>query len=231
MKDRKLTQSNNVKFLGMVFDRSLTSNAHIDYLIDRCRKRINILKLLTGSKWGADKQTMVTLYKTLIRPILDYGCGIYNSASPSIKSKLDVIQSQALRLCCGALSCTPISALEVDCGIPPLQLRRKFLSGKLALRYIYMSNSPTHECFEDCPFLHYGKYTESFKRSIGHELNRIESNRFSLFSTNKPKFIKFHIKIENMSSIPISYFEYHIISLNEEVLEPIKLGFKENDKF
>ena len=42
---------------------------------------------------------------------------------------------------------------------------------------------------------------------------------------------KFHIKIENMSSIPISYFEYHIISLNEEVLEPIKLGFKENDKF
>ena len=57
-------------------------------------------------------------------------------------------------------------------------------------------------------------------------------DRSSELNWKKTKiYKKFHIKIENMSSIPISYFEYHIISLNEEVLEPIKLGFKENDKF
>lgn len=174
LNNQQLTQSTNVKFLGMIFDQALTWHDHIDYLIARCQKRINILKLLTGSKWGADKQTMVILYKTLIRPILDYGCGIYNSASLSLKNKLDVIQSQCLRLCCGALRCTPVAALEVDCGIPPLAIRRKFLSAKLALRYKFISDSPAGLCIEDCYQLHYGKYSETFKPFILQVGNTID---------------------------------------------------------
>ena len=133
----KLAKSNSAKFLGVIFDQSLSWKDHINYVIGRCQKRINVLKLLSGSKWGADKETMVTLYKTLIRSVLDYGCPVYNTASKSLKKKLDVIQSQALRLCSGALRCTPVSALEVECGVPPLQLRRNHICAKSALRYMY----------------------------------------------------------------------------------------------
>ena len=152
-----------VTFLGMVFDHRFTWRDHIDYLINKCQKRINVLKLLTGSKWGADKSTMVILYKTLIRSVLDYGCVVYHSASDTVLQKLDVIQSQSLRLCSGALYCTPVNALEVDCGVPPLELRRKYLALKLYIKYKYAINNPAQECFEECYQLYYGKYNDHFK--------------------------------------------------------------------
>ena len=44
----------------------------------------------------------------------------YNSAS-----KLDIIQNHALRIATRAYYSTPINALEVECGIKPLHLRRE----------------------------------------------------------------------------------------------------------
>ena len=95
--------------------------------------------------------------------MLDYGSVIYHSASKTTLQKLDAIQSQSLRLCCGALKCTPISALEVECGIPPLQLRRNFLAQKLAVKYKCTPDNPAKECFDDCYQLYYGKFSEQFK--------------------------------------------------------------------
>ena len=160
---QRLKQEKSIKFLGMIFDHKLSWKDHVDYLVEKCQKRINVLKALTGSKWGADKETMVILYKTFIRSVIDYGSIIYCSASPSILKKLDVVQSQALRLCCGALKCTPVCALEVECGIPPLQCRRKLLVHKTALKYKYTDKNPTQECFDNCYQLHYGKYNDHFK--------------------------------------------------------------------
>lgn len=159
----KIKRATSVKFLGMMFDQRLTWNEHISYLAEKCQKRINIMKLLTGSKWGSDKDTMVILYKTLIRSVLDYGSSVYFSAADSNLKRLDVIQSQALRLCCGALKCTPVEALEVECGIPPLSLRRKYLALKTAIRYTNMAVNPAKECFQDCFQLYYGKYNDHFK--------------------------------------------------------------------
>ena len=160
---QQIEQVKNFKFLGMVFDQTFSWKDHIQYVIDKCLKRINILKLLSGSKWGADKNTMVILYKTLIRSIIDYGSIIYQSASKSNLHKLDVIQSQALRICCGALRCTPVEALEVDCGVIPLQLRRRFLSIQAAIKYVESCDNPGKECFQDCYQLYYGRYDENFK--------------------------------------------------------------------
>ena len=45
-------------FLDLIFDRMLSWKSHIEYRVDKFRKRINILKALAGSKWGADKMTI-----------------------------------------------------------------------------------------------------------------------------------------------------------------------------
>ncbi len=52
----------------------------------------------------------------LIRSVLDYGCVVFGSAAQSQLKKLDVVQAQALRLCCGAFKTTPVSALQVEMG-------------------------------------------------------------------------------------------------------------------
>ena len=125
---------NNYKFLGVIFDAKLTWNQHIDYVYHKCLKRINILKCVSGTSWGASKSLLVILYKSLIRSVLDYGSVVYDYASTSYLKKLNSIQNRCLRICCGALKITGSQLLEVECGIPPLYLQRKSLQLKYTTR-------------------------------------------------------------------------------------------------
>ncbi len=73
---------------------------------------------------GASRAAMKSIYiLAQIRSVLDYGRIVYDSAAKTF----DVIQAQALRLCCGAFKATPVSALQVEVGEMPLQIRRKQL--------------------------------------------------------------------------------------------------------
>ena len=40
-----------VEKIGFIFDRRLIWKSHIEYFMDKCQKRINILKSFAGSKW------------------------------------------------------------------------------------------------------------------------------------------------------------------------------------
>jgi len=66
------------------------------------------------------------IYRSLIRSILDYGAVALDSMSEYNKKKLDVIQMKALRIASGAICGTANSAIQVDMGEPPLQLRRLY---------------------------------------------------------------------------------------------------------
>src|SRR5206468_10095883 len=46
---------NKVKFLGVWFDSRLQWNVHVDYIVTKCKKRLNLMRSLTGMHWGASK--------------------------------------------------------------------------------------------------------------------------------------------------------------------------------
>ena len=115
---------NSVRFLGLHFDSRLNWRIHINNLIDSCSKKVNVLKFLSGKSWGADRTSLLMVYKSLVRSKLDYGSQVYGSASDSVLRRLDVLQNVCLRLCLGALRCTRVERLEVEANIPPLRLRR-----------------------------------------------------------------------------------------------------------
>lgn len=115
---------NSVKFLGLHFDRRLNWKCHVDYLINSCSKKLNVLKYLSGRYWGADRTSLLMVYKSLIRSKLDYGSQVYGSASACTLRRLDVFQNVCLRLCLGALRCTRVERMEVEANVPPLRLRR-----------------------------------------------------------------------------------------------------------
>ena len=158
----ELTETDQVKFLGMVFDSKLTWKYHIDHLVNKCRKRINILKALTDSKWGANKQSILLLYKAIIRSCLDYGAEVYDSCCQSLKDRLNAIQAQCLRIATGALRTTPHSALLVECGEMPLQLRRTVQQAKAGVKYIYSEDNPTTESFQESWYSSYGRFDKHF---------------------------------------------------------------------
>ena len=105
---------NKAKFLGLVFDSKLNWNEHIKYLEEKCNKRLNLMRAVSGNTWGASKKSLLTIYRSLIRSVIDYGSMAYNLASDSTKHKLDVIQHKALRLACGVFCSTAAAALQVE---------------------------------------------------------------------------------------------------------------------
>jgi ribonuclease HI len=132
-----------VKFLGVIFDERLTWASHINYITERCKKRLNLMRCLSGTSWGANKKCLLMIYKALVRSVIDYGCIAYDNASEAIKTKLDRIQSQALKICCGAMKSTAISAMQVECGEAPLQIRRDGQINKYNIKINAIKDHPT----------------------------------------------------------------------------------------
>ena len=76
---KMLKTEKKVKFLGMIFDTRLSWKHHTDYVVDKCNKRINLLKVLADSRWGADKEIMLIVYRGLIRSCMECGSELYDS--------------------------------------------------------------------------------------------------------------------------------------------------------
>jgi len=106
------------KFIGIIFDRKLSFLPHVWHLKDKCTKALNLLRVVAHTTWGADQQTLIYLYRSLIRSKLDYGCVVYVSAWGSYLRILDPIQNHALRLCLGAYRTSPSSSLSVLANEP-----------------------------------------------------------------------------------------------------------------
>ena len=58
--------------------------------------------------WGADKSTLLTLYRTLVRSKLDYGSAVYGSEKNFILKELDPIHHQGLLIALGAFRTSPV---------------------------------------------------------------------------------------------------------------------------
>ena len=59
------------KFLGILFDRKLSFIPHIKCLKAKVLKALNLLKVLSHTSWGADRTTLLKLYRSLVRSKLD----------------------------------------------------------------------------------------------------------------------------------------------------------------
>ena len=59
------------KFLGILFDRTLSFIPHIKYLKAKCLKALNLLKVLSHTSWAANRTTLLKLYRSLVRSKLD----------------------------------------------------------------------------------------------------------------------------------------------------------------
>jgi ribonuclease HI len=131
-----------VNFLGVIFDNKLTFLPHILHLRKKCERSLNILKVLSNTSWGADRNSLLKIYHALIRSKLDYGSVVYGSARRSTLQKLNTVHHSALRICSGAFRTSPIDSLYVDNYEPPLHIRRDILSLQYYFRILSIMNHP-----------------------------------------------------------------------------------------
>ena len=93
---------------------------------DKCRKALQLLRVISSKDWGGDRTTLLRIYRSHIRSKLDYGCIVYGSARRSYLAVLDPIANQGLRLCSGAFRTSPIESLQGPGSRSRLSLRLKF---------------------------------------------------------------------------------------------------------
>ena len=133
------------KYLGLIFDKKLSFIPHIKYLKAKCLKSLNILKVLSHTTWGADRTTLLQLYRSLIRSKLDYGSIVNGSARKSYLAMLDPIHHQGLRLALGAFRTSPTASLYVEADEPSLNTRREKLSLQYAIRIAENNSNPAYD--------------------------------------------------------------------------------------
>lgn len=166
LKGEPLLQVNSTRFLGLTFDHTLTWSLHIQELRRKCSQRLNLLKKVNGTSWGADKKCILRIYYSHIRSILDYGSIVYASASESNLKKLDPLQNQALRIATGAFRTSPIASILVESNNKPLALRR---NTSLLIYFGQMLTQPDHiNSYRICSSMH--------PKSLGYTASQFLTN-------------------------------------------------------
>ena len=143
---QQLPVEEQVKFLGLFFDKKLSFIPHIKYMKDKCRKALQLLRVISSKDWGGDRTTLLRIYRSHIRSKLDYGCIVYGSARRSYLAVLDPIANQGLRLCSGAFRTSPIESLQVETGEPSLETRRLKLSLQYYMKMKANPENPAYSC-------------------------------------------------------------------------------------
>lgn len=130
--NQPLVKRDKLKILGMIFDKKLTWVPHIVNLRAECQRRLNIIKILASARYGADRKSLMRIFKATIQSKLDFGSIIYDSAKANIQKSLEPMSNTALRLSIGAYRTSPVSSVLAEAGGFPLSVRRKFLCMKYA---------------------------------------------------------------------------------------------------
>lgn len=151
----------------MWLDERLTWRHHIEHAETKCKKVLNLMRMITGQCWGADGKSLMYIYTALIRSFIDYGCVIYSSACKTSLRKLERVQFKAIRIALGAIKTTPTSVFLVESEEYLLSLRYIKLSLTYWVRLMGSINNPAISVLNDCWEYH----TES--KGFGWNINSI----------------------------------------------------------
>ena len=69
--------------------------------------------------------TAVTIYKSLVRPILEHADVVFDNLTNVLVQQIDTVQREAIVLITCAYKCTPTHLLHTETGIEYMQDRQK----------------------------------------------------------------------------------------------------------
>ena len=109
------------KHLGLILDLKLDFNEHINNKISKCNKIIGVMKKLSST---LSRKTLLTIYKSFVRPNLDYADIIYDKPlKEAFKNKLEMVQHRAALVITGAFKGTSRNRLYEELGLESLANR------------------------------------------------------------------------------------------------------------
>ena len=93
---QEINWNTEAKYLGVILDQKLLFKSHINWIRARAFGRLKTLYPIINNKTHLNLKTALTLYKTLLRPIITYACPVWGNASKTHIQKLQVFQNKVL---------------------------------------------------------------------------------------------------------------------------------------
>ena len=109
--NEKIDRVTHMKYLGVVLDKKLTFDKHINQTHSKASQKLGILR---RSRDYLDHSTSLTLYKSLVLPHLDYCDIVYMCTTVQNLNKLQLIQNGACRTILRAPKDTSVSEMHKD---------------------------------------------------------------------------------------------------------------------
>src|SRR6478609_739558 len=89
----------NPKILVVTLDPKLNFTEHTRITKEKADKSLNIVKALTSTTWGKQKETLIAIYKTITRLVIEYRNTLWSPIiSDTNLNKLQTTQNTALRI-------------------------------------------------------------------------------------------------------------------------------------
>ena len=119
-----VNQTSHQKHLDMFLDKKLNFGEYLKYVTNKVNKSIGLLRKL---QMILPRRSLVTIYKSFIRPHLEYGDIIFDQAfDNSFYDKSESIQYNASLAMTGAIRSTSKEKLYEELGFESPQQRRWF---------------------------------------------------------------------------------------------------------
>ena len=141
IKSQQVKLDQEPKLLGVHFDTMYTFSKHIAKTVTKAKKKLNLLKSLTGTDWGHDKETLCMTYKSTVKSVLEYAAPVWSPAiSDTNWDKLQRVQNSALRIATGTYTMASVQHLHRETKILPLKEHGRLLT----TQYLAACHLPGH---------------------------------------------------------------------------------------
>ena len=129
----KIKPTQQGKLLGMLLDDKRTYRSHVNNLIEKAERRLNLLRVLAG--WRASYGTMRHVYTSYIRPVMETGFHFTTYLKKCRMNQLQQVQNKAMRTMLRLPTCTRISLLHQMSQLQPIKDHLSQLHNNAITRY------------------------------------------------------------------------------------------------
>ena len=117
----KIAAVDEFRFLGVTIANDLRFKTHVDNVVDKSKKRVNIIKCMANKTWGNSLETQKRLYTQYVRSGLEYASPSWSPwISDTEKQRLQRTQNNALRAAAGLSKTCPVDFLHLEVGVEPI---------------------------------------------------------------------------------------------------------------
>ena len=122
----------SIKYLGVTITSDLRWNTHV---CNVCTKANRTLVFLRRNLYSCPQEVKEAAYKGLVRPVLDYGCSVWDPPGVVLQEELESVQKCAARLVTGNYNYETESMTDILEQLKWESLKKRRKNNRLILLY------------------------------------------------------------------------------------------------